>query len=89
MAIYCMSDIHGDYERYKRMLSEIDLMDSDLLFIIGDVVDSMYEHADEYRETIKKYAYDYVYNLDNSSEVGGKYIIAELHKYVDRRNNNK
>ena len=39
MAIYCMSDIHGDYERYKRMLSEIDLMDSDLLFIIGDVVD--------------------------------------------------
>ncbi len=56
---------------------------------IGDVVDSMYEHADEYRETIKKYAYDYVYNLDNSSEVGGKYIIAELHKYVDRRNNNK
>ena len=39
MAIYCMSDIHGDFERYKKMLAAIDLMDTDLLFVIGDVVD--------------------------------------------------
>ena len=56
---------------------------------IADVIDEMYAHADEYRETIKTYAYDYVYNLDNSSEVGAKYIIQELRKYVDKRKQQK
>ena len=39
MATYCMSDIHGDYEKYRAMLAKIDLEDRDTLFVIGDVVD--------------------------------------------------
>lgn len=39
MAVYCMSDIHGDYEKYHEMLRLIDLKDRDILFVIGDVVD--------------------------------------------------
>lgn len=35
--IYCMADIHGDYERYQKMLSEISFSDDDTLYIIGDV----------------------------------------------------
>lgn len=37
--IYCMSDIHGDYEKYRRMLETIPLREEDTLYILGDVVD--------------------------------------------------
>ena len=37
--IYCMSDVHGDYEKYRRMLEKIRLSDGDLLYLLGDVVD--------------------------------------------------
>lgn len=37
--IYCMSDIHGDYEKYRRMLETISLREEDTLYILGDVVD--------------------------------------------------
>ena len=37
--IYCMSDIHGDYEKYCRMLEIIRLREEDRLYILGDVVD--------------------------------------------------
>lgn len=36
---YCMSDIHGDYEKYCRMLEKLRLGDADTLYILGDVVD--------------------------------------------------
>lgn len=36
---YVMSDIHGEYEKYIRMIKEIDLRDEDILYVVGDVVD--------------------------------------------------
>lgn len=39
MAIYCMSDIHGEYEKYMRMLEKISFSTDDTLYVIGDVVD--------------------------------------------------
>ncbi len=36
---YVMSDIHGEYEKFLRMLEAIDFRDEDQLYIIGDVVD--------------------------------------------------
>lgn len=39
MATYCISDIHGDYERYRAMLQKINLKDRDNLYVIGDVID--------------------------------------------------
>ena len=36
---YVMSDLHGQYEKYIKMLELINLRDSDDLFILGDVVD--------------------------------------------------
>lgn len=40
--IYCMSDIHGNYESYLTILRMIDLRDSDTLYILGDVIDRGY-----------------------------------------------
>lgn len=37
--IYCMADIHGDFERYQRMLQLIEFSESDTLYILGDVID--------------------------------------------------
>lgn len=39
MAIYVMSDIHGNYDRYKEFLQCSNFGDSDILYIIGDVLD--------------------------------------------------
>ena len=36
---YVMSDIHGNYEAFKKMLREINFTDNDLLYIAGDMVD--------------------------------------------------
>lgn len=37
--IYVMSDLHGRYDLYKRMLERISFSDSDTLYILGDFVD--------------------------------------------------
>lgn len=36
---YCVSDIHGEYDRYIKMLNKIKFSSTDILFVIGDVVD--------------------------------------------------
>lgn len=37
--IYCISDIHGEYDRYLAMLDLIEFSDNDMLYVIGDVID--------------------------------------------------
>jgi len=36
---YVISDIHGDYDAYLRMLEQIHFTKSDVLYILGDVID--------------------------------------------------
>lgn len=37
--IYCMSDIHGEYDRYLAMLELIQFSDQDILYVLGDAID--------------------------------------------------
>ena len=37
--IYAMSDLHGCYDKYRAMLSEIQFKSTDTLYILGDVID--------------------------------------------------
>ena len=37
--IYVMSDLHGCYEKYVKMLKKISFSKEDVLYILGDVVD--------------------------------------------------
>lgn len=39
MSVYCISDIHGDYERFEKMLDKINFSQNDTMYVIGDVVD--------------------------------------------------
>ena len=37
--IYAMSDLHGCYDLYIKMLDKINFSDEDTLYILGDVTD--------------------------------------------------
>ena len=37
--IYVVSDLYGDWEKYKAVLKEINLKDEDTLFVLGNIVD--------------------------------------------------
>ena len=37
--IYAMSDLHGCYDKYIKMLEKINFSDDDTLYILGDIVD--------------------------------------------------
>lgn len=37
--MYVMSDLHGQYEAYIKMLEKIDFSEDDTLYILGDIVD--------------------------------------------------
>ena len=39
MVIYCMSDIHGELDKFELMLDLIHFSDEDHLYILGDVID--------------------------------------------------
>ena len=39
IATYVVSDIHGDYELFIRLLEEIHLKETDTLYVLGDILD--------------------------------------------------
>lgn len=51
--IYCVSDIHGELDRFHRLLKEINFSENDTLYIIGDVADR-YPGGVELWETIMR-----------------------------------
>lgn len=39
MATYCVSDIHGEYERFLLLLEKIHFAETDTMYVIGDIID--------------------------------------------------
>lgn len=37
--IYAVSDIHGCYDKYKKLLKKINFGSDDTLYVLGDVID--------------------------------------------------
>ena len=37
--VYCISDIHGDFESYEKMLRKLHLTGRDTLYVLGNVID--------------------------------------------------
>ena len=48
--IYCMSDIHGEIDRFHEMLQLIQFSEEDILYILGDVIDRKPSGVDILRE---------------------------------------
>lgn len=37
--IYCVSDIHGEFTKYKKLLQKIEFSVDDTLYVLGDTLD--------------------------------------------------
>lgn len=52
--VYCMSDIHGEYERYMAMLKQIRFSEKDTLYILGDCIDRFAGGIDILRDIMQR-----------------------------------
>ena len=60
-------------------------LDLDALDKVAETVNYLLENTDFYNKEIASLAEVYIYNLDNSAEVGAKYIISAVQKKVAER----
>lgn len=47
--VYCMSDIHGEIDKFHAILDLIEFSEADILYVLGDVIDR-YPGGVEWRE---------------------------------------
>lgn len=52
--VYLMSDIHGDYHTYKKILRKINFTQADQMYILGDVMDKGKENLRLFTSVCKK-----------------------------------
>lgn len=74
--IYAVSDIHGEYELFKKLLEKIDFSDKDEMYILGDVIDRGPEPLKLLHLTMEK---DNIYLL-----MGNHEMMALQYYLVDR-----
>ena len=46
--VYVVSNLHGNYTKFKQLLKTINFKDTDLMYVLGDIVD----YGDESMELI-------------------------------------
>ena len=51
---FVISDIHGDWNAYQSILSQINLRDEDQLYVLGDVIDRGSDGLRILRDIMKK-----------------------------------
>ena len=52
--IYAMSDLHGCYDKYIKMLEKINFGDNNTLYILGDIVDRGPDGIKILQDTMKR-----------------------------------
>lgn len=52
--VYAMSDLHGCYDKYIKMLEKINFNDEDTLYILGDIVDRGPDGIKIYQDMMKR-----------------------------------
>ena len=73
---YLMSDLHGCYEEYIKMLNLINFNDNDTLYILGDICDrgpspmKILLHMMKHDNVIPIYGNHDVYTLNTLSKIG-------------------
>lgn len=64
-------------------------LDMDKLGKVGETVEYLLAHTQEYREQISQLAYENIYNLDHSADVAGEYIVTTIQKKIAKKKENK
>ncbi len=78
-----MSDLHGEYEKYRAMLDKIQLMDEDDLYILGDVVDRGERPFDILRDMASR---DNVYPVLGNHEMMAMDMLEKLLVHITEDN---
>lgn len=80
---YVMSDLHGQYQMYKKILAEIGFSDDDELYVLGDVVDRGPESAQLLCDMSLRAN---VYPLLGNHDATARYILRRLCQEITEEN---
>ncbi|MDE5601016.1 MAG: metallophosphoesterase [Clostridia bacterium] len=69
---YCVSDIHGEYELFLRLLNKINFSDSDRLIVCGDIIDKG-------KDSVK--LAKYIFGMPNAECIAGNHEYEFLKLY--------
>lgn len=81
--VYVISDIHGEYKKYKKMLELIKLRDEDELFVLGDVIDRGPEPVKILRDMCCRYN---VFPIMGNHEHLAEYLLKKLCTEITEEN---
>lgn len=76
---YCISDIHGEYEKYRALLDKIGFSEEDNLYILGDVVDRGRSPVAVLRDMLGR---ENVYPIVGNHDLMAYVILSKLNKEV-------
>ena len=77
--LYCISDIHGEYELFIKLLKKINFSFNDHMIILGDIIDKG-------NSSIK--LLNFIFNMPNINVVLGnhEYEFIKYYKFLERKN---
>ncbi len=81
--VYVMSDIHGEYTAYQKLLEKIDFSDSDELYVLGDCVDRGAEPIKLLQDMMLRHN---VYPIIGNHEYMAITVLRQLMKEVTEEN---
>lgn len=81
MATYVMSDLHGEYGLYQKMLEKIGFSDDDTLYILGDFVD---RGSEGFRILFDIEDRDNVVTLAGNHDITAQFILSRLDRPLAR-----
>ncbi len=81
--VYVMSDIHGQYEKYCKMLEKINFSDEDELYVLGDVVDRGQDPIPLLRDMSMRFN---VFPLLGNHDYMAAYILSKLNVEITEEN---
>ena len=56
--IYCISDVHGEYELFQKLIEKINFSNNDKMYICGDIIDKGINSIE-----LAKYIFFFEYSL--------------------------
>lgn len=81
--IYVMSDIHGEYEKYRMMLEKINFTSQDELYVLGDVVDRGAEPVKILQDMAIR---ENVFLLKGNHEIMASFVLKRLNVEITSEN---
>ena len=91
-----MKVMNLEYQRIKEIPLEIKMrstlgksLDLNQLDQVPAMIEELLAKSDQYREKIDSLVHQYLYNLDNSTPVGGEYIINAVQEKIARKGERK